>query len=450
MTASIQISPEVARRFVLGKQGIWPGRREHGIAGTERAMRNMEHLQLDPLQIIARSQDIKLHSRVVDYNIDDWQTLTYGHRKFFDWGGWLAVRPMNELPYFRRLMKRDRDLSADWKAEGRKHRVAIEEMRTLLKVRETVTNRDFAMADRTRHEGHYRGRKDSALALYYLWRMGEVMTHHRERFERSYARTDLVAPPHLITEAGDNETDRFMLLKEIAFYGLHDTTGLRGLLHRPMNGENVKSLLAKLEADGLTISVQVEGWKERYIARAEDVSHLADLNAGRVPSVWALDPVINTQTTADECTFLSPLDNVSARGRALRLFDFAFTWEVYTKEHLRKFGYYALPVLWGDKIVARFDSKLDRTTNTYVILGLWLEDKSLAKNEAFANALAAGFVRFTRFLGADMLDATAIREPLLKRAVKEHFKTRGLSIVFKPPVPPGRYPGSLAFDPNMS
>jgi uncharacterized protein YcaQ len=89
-------------------------------------------------------------------------------------------------------------------------------------------------------------------------------------------------------------------------------------------------------------------------------------------------------------------------------------WEVYKPEHLRKFGYYTLPVLWGDRLVARFDSKLDRATHTFVILGLWLEDQALGENEEFAEALACGFARFVTFLGASKLDAQAIGEPLLR------------------------------------
>ena len=97
-----------------------------------------------------------------------------------------------------------------------------------------------------------------------------------------------------------------------------------------------------------------------------------DLNAGRVPEAWT--PL--ETTTTEEVVFLAPLDPVSARGRAKVLFGFDYIWEVYKPEHQRKFGYYTLPVLWGDRLVARFDSKLDRTTNTFVILGLWLEDVS--------------------------------------------------------------------------
>jgi uncharacterized protein len=97
--------------------------------------------------------------------------------------------------------------------------------------------------------------------------------------------------------------------------------------------------------------------------------------------------------------------------------------EVYKPAHQRKFGYYTLPILWGDQFVGRFDSKLDRATDTFVILGLWLEDQALGKNEAFAESLARGFERFVTFLGASKLDAKAIREPLLRRRLSSSIKS---------------------------
>jgi len=130
---------------------------------------------------------------------------------------------------------------------------------------------------------------------------------------------------------------------------------------------------------------------------------------------------LETNTT-EEVVFLAPLDHVSARGRAKVLFGFDYIWEVYKPEHLRKYGYYTLPILWGDQLVARFDSKLDRTTNTFLILGLWLEDADLGKNQAFAEALARGFARFVRFLGASKLEAAAIPEPLLRQHVSASLK----------------------------
>src|SRR5512141_1544081 len=406
----LTIDIETARRFILGKQGLWPGRRWRGVKGTERALRAIEYLQLDPLQIIARSQDITLHSRVLDYTPDMWQDLTYQQRKFFDWGDWLAVRPMDELPYWRVVMRREDSSNTRLHAVGHEHAEAIAEMRAALREREVVSNRDFEMATRTRTQS-YRGRKDSALALYYLWQTGEVMTHHRDRFERVYALTEKVAPAHLIRESSETETDRFLIKKEVSCSGLSRIKRTSEAWGRGEPDRAAKKMLEGMLADGELIEVQVEGWKTIHHALASDTRTLRDLSAGRIPKAWT--PL--ETTTTEEVLFLAPLDQVSARGRAKVLFGFDYVWEVYKPAHLRKFGYYTMPILWGDQLVARFDSKLDRTTNTFIILGLWLEDKRLGKDEAFAEALVQGFARFVAFLGASKLDATAIREPLLRQ-----------------------------------
>ena len=406
----LTIDITTARRFILGKQGLWPGRRWRGIKGTEKAMRTMEYLQLDPLQIIARSQDITLHSRVLDYTPGKWEDVAYRQRKFFDWGGWLAVRPMDELPHWRVVMRRERDSVSRISAMAYDHADAIVEMRAILQERGTVSNRDFKMATRTRTQS-YRGRKDSALALYYLWRTGEVMTHHRERFERVYALTETVAPAHLIHESSEEEADRFLFRKEVSFAGLARLKRVADSFFRGVPFENARQIVEAMLADGEFVEVKVEGWKDGHYALGSDVRFLRDLSAGRVPKAWT--PL--EKTTTEEVIFLAPLDPVSARGRAKVLFGFDYVWEVYKPEHQRKFGYYTLPVLWGDQLVARFDSKLDRTTNTFVILGLWLEDKALGKDEVFAEAFARGFARFVTFLGASKMDVKAIREPLLRR-----------------------------------
>jgi uncharacterized protein YcaQ len=406
------IDIDTARRFILGKQGLWPGRRWRGIDGAEQAMRVMEYLQLDPLQIIARSHDITLHSRVLDYTPGMWEDLAYQQRKFFDWGGWLAARPMDELPHWRVAMRRERDSNARMLSIARDHADAIIEMRAILRERGTVSNRDFKMATRTRTQS-YRGRKDSALALYYLWITGEVMTHHRENFERVYALTETVAPAHLIRESDEAAADRFLITKEISFSGLTRLKRVQDSFFRGVPFGSINQVREAMLADSDIIEVQVEGWKELHCALGSDAELLHDLSAGRVPKAWT---PLETSTT-EEVVFLAPLDQVSARGRAKVLFGFDYIWEVYKPEHQRKFGYYTLPILWGDRLVARFDSKLNRATNTFVILGLWLEDAALGTDEAFAEALARGFARFVRFLGASTLDAAAIREPLLRARV---------------------------------
>lgn len=408
----ISIDIDTARRFILGKQGLWPGRRWLGLAGTEQAMRAMEYLQLDPLHIIARSQDLALHSRVIDYTPGMWEQAAYEQRKFFDWGGWLAVRPMDELPYWRVVMHHERDHNPYIQNFAREHADAIAEMRQILQERGTVSNRDFDVSTRKRTQ-NYRGRKDSSLALYYLWRSGEVMIHHRENFERVYALTESVAPAHLTREADEHETARFLIKKEIAFQGLARFRRTSDAVQRGVPFDKAEQIVADMLAAGEAVQVQVEGWKATHLALGSDVETLNDLAAGRIPEPWK--PLENS--TTDEAVFLAPLDPVSARGRAKAIFDFEYVWEVYKPEHQRKFGYYVLPILWGDRLVARFDSKLDRASHTLIITGLWLEENALGKDEAFAESLASGFKRFVKFLGARKVEAQEVREPLLRRRI---------------------------------
>lgn len=366
-------------------------------------MRAMEHLQLDPLGIMARAQDLMLHSRVIDYRPDDWARLTYEKRRFFDWGGWLAVRPMDELPYWRRLMRHERE-NGHWREVESEHHAAIVEMRATLRERGTLANRDFAMHTRQRTDD-YRGRKDSAVALYYLWRVGEAMVHHRERFERVYAPTEAIAPPELLEEASDAETEDFMRRKHVAFEGITTLTGTSYTIYS--KGERAAAIAWRQQAveNGELIELSVEGWRGPRWALASDLEAIETVAAGRVPRDWKPKET----TTTDETTFLAPLDPVSARKRAKLLFDFDYIWEVYTPAPKRKFGYYALPVLWGDRLVARFDGRLERARSTFAILGLWLEDEALATDDAFIEAFARGIERMQRFLGAERLDAAGVQ-----------------------------------------
>lgn len=164
-----------------------------------------------------------LHARVADYEPEAWQRKAYGERKFFDWGGWLAVRPMDELPYFRTYMAETarHPYYVEW---VKAHAEVLNEMRQVVREEGPVSNRDFEMNARKRVDS-YRGRKDSSVALYYLWNTGEVMIHDRSRFERSYDLTERIAPSELIQEAPIHEVERFMMLKNVAFAGIRDSSG---------------------------------------------------------------------------------------------------------------------------------------------------------------------------------------------------------------------------------
>jgi uncharacterized protein YcaQ len=246
--------------------------------------------------------------------------------------------------------------------------------------------------------------------------MGEAMVTRRERFERVYALTDAVAPGNLIREVSDAEADDHLLRKMVAAQGLTKFAGIKSLLQRDVSAAEFTTWRDQRVADGDLIEVRVEGWRSPHWALGSDAATLDILGRGRVPRSWKpLD-----STTDDEATFLSPLDPV--RGRAEELFGFHYRWEVYTPAAKRKYGYYVLPVLWRDSLVARFDAKLDRTDRTLRVIGLWLEDEALARDDAFAEAMANGMARFLAFLDADRLDVAGVAQVALRRRLA---KVRG-------------------------
>jgi uncharacterized protein len=411
----IAISQQTARRFVLGKQGLWPGRRWKGKKGTEEAIRTCEAVQLDPLNVVARSQDIVLHSRVLDYKPEYLYQVAYRDRQFFDYGGWLAMYPMSDLPYFRFHMER-RERDAYVKRHVSDHQIVLDQVRAELKARGPLGNRNF---DGKRLElQSYRGRKESSVALFDMWLSGELMIHHRDGFERFYDFRENIAPKKFDYVADEQDAEDFFARKAVSFHGLLREAGMRISLEydmrRKYGREGAHRKLEQWIESGMLNRVQVEGMRETFLVLGEDTSTLETLEKGKIPKGW--NP--KEATTLEEVTFLAPLDIVSARGRAKKLFGFDYIWEVYVPAPKRRWGYYVLPILYGDDLVARLDPKLDRTTMTLEIKGFWHEDDAPVKDVQFADALAKALIRFARFLEAKKITTNSIRPTGLRKQVE--------------------------------
>ncbi|HEY5731304.1 MAG TPA: crosslink repair DNA glycosylase YcaQ family protein [Anaerolineales bacterium] len=421
----IVISQQTARRFILGKQGLWPGRRWKGKNGTATAIRTCEAVQLDPLTVIARSQDIVLHSRVLDYKPEYLYKVAYDERQFFDYGGWLAMYPMSDLPYWRYHMEqRTKDAYVKHHVPKR-YKEVLDFVRSELRTRGPLGNRDFD-GKRLKNQS-YRGRKETSVALYDMWLSGELMMHHREGFDRVYDFRENIAPKEFDYIASREETEEFFARKTVSFMGMKRETLMRGEMRNYMreaySPDDMKKLLERWKESGMLRQVQVEDGRDTYLILAEDVKTLGLLESGKVPKGWNLKET----TTLDEVTFLAPLDIVSARGRARKLFDFDYVWEVYVPASKRRWGYYVLPILYGDDLVARLDPKLDRTTMTLEIKGFWHEDDAPVKDVAFADALSKGLIRFAKFLDAKKVDVSVVKPVGLrihiKKMIKESFRS---------------------------
>ena len=400
------ISPTIQRRFILGRQGLWPGRRWAGKAGTAQALRQAEAVQIDPVSVVAQSHDIVLWGRVLDYQPEQLLSSAYEERKFFDYGGALYFYPMEELPYWRMRMAQHKQ-NGRWSQFIKDNAALLDQVRQELRQRGPLRNRDVSGNKVTA----YRSSKDTGVALYVMWISGELMTYGRHGKERIYDFAENIAPPYWQYTNSDEEAESYFLRKAIAQQGLITARDFRNAW-KNIRDSAVHINEAQAKLDEMVVASQIkainiEGNKETHYHLAEDDAHLEALKNGNIPLAWQpLGP-----TTEEEVTFLSPLEYVSARRRALKLFDFDYIWEIYKPVEKRVYGPYTMPILYGDRLVGRMDSRHDRANQTLIINGLWLESW-FKPDKAFAEALTRGISRFTTFLEAKELkdDSNKLKE----------------------------------------
>ncbi|MFI5415046.1 MAG: DNA glycosylase AlkZ-like family protein, partial [Candidatus Lutacidiplasmatales archaeon] len=153
-----------ARRFVLGRQGLWPGRRWRGQNGVVDAVRYVGSVQVDPLDVVGHNQDLALWARVVGYRVEHLQRALYEERSLFEYGGNLQIRPIEELPYLRIVM--ERKVAEDrWNRFARAKHSVVARVRREVESHGPLTSRDLA-GDRGARLASFRARTEAGLALY--------------------------------------------------------------------------------------------------------------------------------------------------------------------------------------------------------------------------------------------------------------------------------------------
>lgn len=415
-SSSLVVSAQTVRRFILGCQGLWPGRRWFGRPGTRKALHQSGLVQIDPLNVVERSHDLALHARVWNYRPEHLDHLLYNSREFFDYGGTLYVLPMGELPYWRIHMARRKEEEKS-RTFALEHKQLLDWIREDVSSRGTVANRDYTGRGGGR-QGKFRSEKDTARALRYLWLTGELMTYGRQGFERLYAPRNDVAPIEAQHSATAEQADRFFAHKALELLGIA-TAGdwarrFRHLARRRSDPEGERDILEELLASGAAMPIQIENEPEHYVVRKE-ARHLEAVQNGSVPQVWRT----LRADTLTEATFLAPLEFVTARGRAAKWFNFDYVWEVYKPADKRRWGYYVLPILYGDRLIGRTDLRMDRSTRTLNVSHMWLEHAANARDVDLVRAIGIALRRLAEWAGGSYvhIDATSparLRVPLAR------------------------------------
>jgi len=397
-----KISASAARRIALAAQGFGAARPDGATnAGhVRRAIDRLGLLQIDSVNVLARAHYLPLFSRLGHYDSAHLDQLAWGRKSrrglFEFWAHEASLLPLTAHPLWRWKMQRMREASG---GKGKLLLFARRKARFIDEVRRQLHDRGpLAASDLengTRKKGPWWGWSDAKYAMEWLFFAGEVTTATRRgAFERVYDLTERVLPASVLAlpTPSPEEAQRELLRLSARALGVGTEFDLRDYFR--LGVADTKARLAELVEAGELVPVAVEGWKN--------------------PAY--LDPAARWPRKIETRALLAPFDPlIWERERTERMFDFHYRIEIYTPIAKRKHGYYVLPFLLDDKLVARVDLKSDRGSGRLVVPAVHLEPGADAQ-------AVAGPLREELRLMADWLELETVSLPragALARAMKD-------------------------------
>ena len=369
------VSLAEARRIALIAQGFGRPRPVNvdraALAGT---LDRMALVQIDSVNVVARAHYLAFFSRLGPYSCDELDGLAYEDGAAFEyWGHMASLIPIGQYGLFRHRMEARH-------ARGRAQTL-IEERpgyieSVLRAVRESGPLTASQLPDAGERTGSWWGYSPGKIALEWLFARGDVSVRRRVNFTRHYDLTERVIPAGVRSAPAPGRAEAHRSLLQIAAraHGIGTDTDLADYHRLPP--VEAKTPLNELVDEGLLRRVSVEGWaKPAYMP----------------PDGAATAPPVEARA------LLSPFDPVVwNRDRASRLFGFDYRIEIYVPARKRRYGYYVLPFLMGDRLVARVDLKTDRSKGRLLARGAFAEDG--CDTDEVAAALADELRQMARWL----------------------------------------------------
>jgi uncharacterized protein len=386
-----------ARRIALGAQGFADPRptgrvdRRH----VRKVFDRVGLIQIDSVNVCVRSHHMPLFSRLGPYPRHLLDTMTADGELFEYWGHEASYLPIDHHPLMRLKMEHTHWVSK-WAG-----RIEAERPGYLAAVMREVEAKGPMSAgeldDPGTKEGPWWGWNHGKRALELLFYRGDLSARRRPSFEREYDLTERMLPAHVVAApTPDPDETRYALL-ELAARSLGVATEADLTDYYRLNTPQSRVALRRLVDEGRLEPVHVEGWARPAYLHPE----------ARVPR------------RVDARALLTPFDSlVWFRERAERIFDFRYRIEIYTPAPKRVYGYYVMPFLLGDALVARVDLKADRQAGVLRAQATWAEP---GVDEAHvATELAAELHEMAGWLGLEHVEATTKGNlsPALRRALR--------------------------------
>lgn len=380
--SSYSLSLPQARNVHLAAQGLLlPPRRKAQFSDLVNAVRQMSLLQIDTINVVARSPYLVLFSRLGDYP-QSWLEEALSTGKLFEyWAHEACFIPSEDYPLLRHRMLAPENMG--WKYNQQWVNTWQQEITQLLAHIEKhgpVRSADFA-APEGQKSGWWSW-KPHKRHLENLFTSGELMVVERRNFQRVYDLRQRVLPEwdDAVHALSENDAVMQMLRNSARSLGIFRPAWLADYYR--LKRAPVKEALGEWLSSGEVVPVEVETLGLCYL-------HCSQL------------PILQTDPEATCTTLLSPFDPVVwDRKRALELFDFNYRLECYTPEAKRQYGYFVLPILHRGALKGRLDAKMLRKEKRLLVKQLWLE-AGVKINASLLNDLRQAITRFARWQGAE-------------------------------------------------
>ncbi|MFP5342872.1 MAG: DNA glycosylase AlkZ-like family protein [Candidatus Limnocylindria bacterium] len=406
-----------ARRFLVERHMLAPPRSLPGTVDSVReVVRRLGSLQFDPLEVTGRNHDLALAARIDGYRRELTDTLLYDERWLYEtYNKGLSLVPTAELPLYRigwDVFARDH-----WPRTLDEHRDLVEELLARIRAEGPLSSTD--VAPRRAIDWYWRPTNQVRAILEALAQAGVLGLQRREGNRRVYDLADRLFPPELLAERPDEAAQRtHKLLSRYRAHGLLPARGGQAELWYGTGRapERYRYRDALIDA-GALVPVAVEGVRGDRLVLAGEVPQLraAEAAARAGPPLRA------------GVAFLAPLDPfVWDRDFLRSAFDFDYLWEVYVPAAKRRWGYYVLPLLWGDRLVGRIEPRFERATGSLVVHDVWWEAgfDPLA-DDAFLDALAEALEAHRAFGGMTSIALPrAARQRALVAALRPRLGAR--------------------------
>jgi uncharacterized protein YcaQ len=380
MRRRVAISASEARRLAISSQGLARPRPEGEPDGWDlrRVIRDVGLLQIDSVNVLERAHYLPAFSRLGPYSHELLDRLSHrAPRRLFEyWGHEASLLPVELHPLLRWRM--DRAGADAWGGMLRIRRdrpELVEQVLQQVRERGPIAASELT-AERPRRSGPWWDWSESKRALEWLFWSGRVTSARRRRFERLYDLPERVLPAKVLKAPtpAPEDAQRDLIRYAAARLGVAAERDLRDYFRLPPADSKLR--VAELVESGELIPVEVEGWGrlQGYLAAGARIPRRVDATA-----------------------LIGPFDSfLWERSRVERIFGFAFKLEIYVPAPKRRHGYYVLPFLLGDRLVARVDLKADRGAGLLRARAVHLEDD--APQETL-EALAAELHGLAEWLG---------------------------------------------------